>query len=522
MIRPLLFSGVGLLLYGSVHAELLLSEVMADPAAVPDASGEYLELGNSGDKELFLRKLSIAVDGDTLVFPDVKLSAGGVALLCRDSLPERNGGMACDRKAERLRLANGRPIAIVLRHDEGDVTYEIPAARSGQSWENTWDEKSGYSRFALANGIHAGGDKGSPGHSNSVSVVPPLFDLALTEITFRKETREARLRIENRGRLLPDSASVSLISNRILNGIPHAVLKTRSLDISSCRQECTVPFLFESGGPPVVNFALSGDSNPLNDTLLFVLPEYRRGGLLRLTEVCAAPTDGAPEWVEIRNGSSYAIAIGDLRLQDRLVLGEGRAATLKPGEYLVLTEDEKAFREIHGGLKLRLVQPPSWRVLRNTGDTVRLALPSGTLLDSVAYRGFRPSDNTGCLERMGEDLAPVLGESHVLGSTPGFEKTRDKPTGWKISPRILRTDEGGRIDIQVTASPQKAYRLEIFDLSGYSVRAFCSPCTGSRSFSWKGEDERGKSLPVGPYIVLFHPQGDNPHKKSLVISRKLR
>ncbi len=504
------------------RGELLLSEVMADPAAVPDASGEYLELGNAGEKDLHIGELVIKVGENSLILYDLTLPAGGVALLCRDSLPDRNGGMACDKKAEGLQLANGRALSISLKYGERESTFEVPPSKSGQSWENTWDGKSDFSDFAISRAIFAGGDKGSPGHPNSVSVVPPLYDLAITEVDYNQETMMARVRIENRGRRLPESSSISLLSDNDLDGIHDVVTQAHPLDVYSCEEECFVAFRLEEGKSPLWVFALSRDANPLNDTLAFMLPGMDSGELVKFTEICAAPTGGAPEWVELRNMSPHSLELSALRLQGRPIIDPGNGSPFLPGEYLVITEDENAFRAVHGNLKLRLLQMPGWKVLRNTGDTVRLTLASGAILDSVAYGGIRLSEKTGCLERVGSGLSSVPGESHAMGATPGYEENRNRPTSWKVSPRILRADKGGRIDVQVTASAGRTFKLEIFDLTGHPVRALCDECAGSRSFSWEGEDDKGRVLPIGPYILLFQPQGGRSQKKSVVISRSIK
>src|SRR4051812_10587617 len=44
---------------GLAHPGLILSEAMADPAAVPDAQGEFLEIGNPGSDTLRLDSLRI-------------------------------------------------------------------------------------------------------------------------------------------------------------------------------------------------------------------------------------------------------------------------------------------------------------------------------------------------------------------------------------------------------------------------------------------------------------------------------
>ena len=73
----------------------ILSEAMADPTFTGDAQGEFLELGNPGADTLRLDSLRIDVDAQSLILTGWMLEPGGLFLICRDSLPGENGGMAC-------------------------------------------------------------------------------------------------------------------------------------------------------------------------------------------------------------------------------------------------------------------------------------------------------------------------------------------------------------------------------------------------------------------------------------------
>jgi hypothetical protein len=64
---------------------LILSEILADPAASPDAQGEFIELGHPGADSVRLDGVTIAMNGQSFALGPLGLGPSECLLSCRDS-----------------------------------------------------------------------------------------------------------------------------------------------------------------------------------------------------------------------------------------------------------------------------------------------------------------------------------------------------------------------------------------------------------------------------------------------------
>ena len=87
---------------------LLLSEVMANPAAVPDEAGEWLEIYNADSAAVNLRGWTLAdLDGEqAVIVDDLWVQPGEYVVLGRNADPSTNGGLVVRSVYTGLRLAN--------------------------------------------------------------------------------------------------------------------------------------------------------------------------------------------------------------------------------------------------------------------------------------------------------------------------------------------------------------------------------------------------------------------------------
>src|SRR4051812_2945046 len=67
------------------RGQLILSEAMADPSAVADAQGEFLEIANAGAAPERADSLLLVIDGDTARVAGKTFASGEYLLICRDS-----------------------------------------------------------------------------------------------------------------------------------------------------------------------------------------------------------------------------------------------------------------------------------------------------------------------------------------------------------------------------------------------------------------------------------------------------
>lgn len=124
--------------------DLVISELMINPDAVADESGEWIELYNNSGRALDLDGLVLSDEGvDTWILDGgVRVAAGDWVVLCADTAPSANGGTACDGAfnyntwGEGFALANAAD-EVLLSTGEGllidRVSYLDGTVQAGES-----------------------------------------------------------------------------------------------------------------------------------------------------------------------------------------------------------------------------------------------------------------------------------------------------------------------------------------------------------------------------------------------------
>lgn len=497
---------------GSVPPGPILSEAMADPTAVPDAQGEFLEIGNPGADTLGLDSLRLDVDAQSLVLVGIRIAPGEAFLICRDSLPSANGGMACGARWAALSLANGRAAQVSLSGAGWRNAFALPASHPGVSWENTWDARESFLAFAPSAASWSGGDSATPGFRNSRSALRPERDLGITDVAWipagAREGAAAgeegflEARIARRGSGAAPAAFLSLRLDADWDGEAEILVDSLPVDMPASG-EAVLRCGAGSGVRGIVHARLTRDEDPGNDS--FLLP-VEPGRPLAITEWRPAPAPGEPEWVEIRNRTADSGGIArrlDLSRAgfNGMALGS-KAGILQPGGFLVLTESLERFRARYGPIKARVLQPAGWRPLRNSGDTLALSL-AGLTVDSLVY---------------GAVPAAAAREA----GTPGFSADAAyageaaMAEGWSLSGRVA--GPGRAVDVEVRAAAGGRYALRVFDLEGNKARDLGNGGPGRRLHTWDGRGDGGRALAPGPYIVCLSREGDGPRRAMVIVT----
>lgn len=515
----------------------ILSEALADPVSVADAQGEFLELGNPDADTLRLDSLRVTVDAQSLLLTGWSLAPGALYLICRDSLPAANGGMACHRQWSALSLANSRGAGIGLDWNGGRNGYALPAPRPGVSWENTWDPAADYRAFAATAVRGNGGDSATPGIRNSRSARPAQSDLGIMEMIWSPaagpgiDTRDAvggavrtgggslRIRVRNLGSGAPGRSRLSLRLDADWDGDAETPLDSLPV-VMPAEGDRVVSFDIGAGLRGIVRAVLAPDENPFNDVFLLPVEPDRP---LAITEWRHAPSTDEPEWVEIRNTTADGGGIGrHLELKGAAFRGiplGTEAGGLDPGSYLVLTASADRFRARYGPIKADLLQLSGWKALRNTGDTLILSL-AGFTVDSVAYGadGF-PLGEGGA--RPGAGPARESGTREGMAGTPGYAAPAIASNGWNLSDRgpSGRVAGPGRpLDVEVRTLPGRNHVLRLFDLEGNLVRELGRGGPGRTFYAWDGRGREGAALRPGPYILCLSIDGCRPLRTAVVLT----
>ncbi|HEX5726404.1 MAG TPA: DNA/RNA non-specific endonuclease [Longimicrobiaceae bacterium] len=166
--------------------KIIINEIMADPSAVADASGEWFEVYNASSTPIDLQGWKIASANDAVhtIGTSVVVPAGGYAVLGRNANTATNGGVTLAYSyatAPTPNLANSTTDWLALRDASGasvdSVFWGSPQPPSGAS--------RGLAAPGLDNTVMAGanwttqttvfgaGDRGTPGATNDGSVPPP-------------------------------------------------------------------------------------------------------------------------------------------------------------------------------------------------------------------------------------------------------------------------------------------------------------------------------------------------------------
>lgn len=509
-LPSLLLSGLLAAVPGA-QAQLIVSEAMADPSALADAAGEFVEIANAGDRPESAAAVRLAVDGDTLALGAVSLPAGGHLLLCRDSAALAAAGAPCGLALPGLSLANSRPLALALLWGDLRSAFEVPAAKPGVSWENTWDDERGLRDFARSAAAFLAGDSATPGYRNSRS-----------RRLARRDLRLARLSLDAR-----DGALEAVIEDRGAEAAPGVLRVRADTDWDGIAETPVDSAAVPAGGGTVrvplgpdhvgiLEAVLGGDENPADNRAEACREAGGAGASLAITEVAAAPEEG-PEWAEIRNatgeGGGWPRTLDLARTAWNGVTLGPEAGRLAPGEYLLLTEDAAALRARLGPLKVRVFQPPGWPSLRNSGDTCRLTL-AGAVLDSLAY-GSREAGAGPSLARPAGTGSPSA--RPAAAETPGWQaRPAAAALALSLSARVL--DASRPLSLEVEAPAGAAFALRVFDLEGVCRRTLGRGGEGRHGFAWAGEGERGRPLPPGPYIVCLSAGGSRPVRKVVALA----
>jgi phosphatidylserine/phosphatidylglycerophosphate/cardiolipin synthase-like enzyme len=164
--------------------DVVINEIMYDPSASPDATGEWVELYNPTSSPVNLEGWVLRDHAENLhVIDALVLEPGGYVVLGRSTAD--NGGAPVDQAyGDTFKLSNGAD-AVVLENPEGEIVDEVqydtvspwPAATFGVSIELTAPDLD---NALPGNWKHAvvpfgDGDLGTPGRANGGTVQVPGF-----------------------------------------------------------------------------------------------------------------------------------------------------------------------------------------------------------------------------------------------------------------------------------------------------------------------------------------------------------
>jgi hypothetical protein len=157
--------------------DLLITEVMTNPAAVSDTNGEWFEIFNNTSTNIDINGLVISDNGSNLHTVDnggsLWIGAGSYFVLGRDANALSNGGYQADYIYTNFTLGNTSDAIILTLLDVviDSLVYDTSTfTTAGNSAEWTG---SGFS-LTPDSFIYGNGDIGTPGTAGSVNLTSPV------------------------------------------------------------------------------------------------------------------------------------------------------------------------------------------------------------------------------------------------------------------------------------------------------------------------------------------------------------
>lgn len=162
--------------------QIVINEVMADPNAVSDDAGEWVELHNVGSASVNIQGWKLVSGNDAVhtIATSVTVAAGGYAVLARNGSKSRNGGVIANYTyGTSLNLANATDWIVV--RDAADATVDsvswvsMPTGATRGVKDPTSDNLSvDGANWQTSTTVFGKGDKGTPGKVNDGYVAPAL------------------------------------------------------------------------------------------------------------------------------------------------------------------------------------------------------------------------------------------------------------------------------------------------------------------------------------------------------------
>jgi len=526
-----------------VSADVVVNEVMANEPG-SEVALEWVELYNdsplSANLAFFQLKVYSGTDS-TMFLLDGTMVPRSYLIFCRDSIRfeehwgDSSGVWGDDPVSESYMIDQ---LGLQLANGDGRVAlFRLSSLISELNWTESGQDGYSWERVAptltqIGPSIDPSGS--TPGRINSLTPMP--IDLALDSVQVYADSGLATLafHIANRGRNAVTNAVLELyeFDAQAADSLGDLV---RGEAVGAVDSGYTVILISQYQFPRyyqklVAVVALLNDDRPDNNRLVCSAPGAQYPPVI-LSEFLANPTASpGSEWVELKNMSDTTINLSGWQLGDSIGLAEITSGELliTPNEYLVIVQDSSSFRIAYPAYSESLHQPFVWRELNNSSDSVRLFDAFGIEADRSYYASTYEGDHTWARSESPE-YQDRWGRSEDAGGTPGAaNRVRFLPEGTEsleitIDPRIISPDGDGRDDstvIRIQASDALSYTLRLYDSQGRLVRTLEDEAPDLKEqYVWRGENDGGRKLPIGIYILYFEAAGVESAKKTVVVAR---
>lgn len=539
----LLFALALLWLTSVVRAELIVNEILVNEPG-RSTSLEWIELFVDSAGSVVLDDYQLLVDDELVTVPGGwRLEPQSYLIICRKlvssdgtaSFENRWGdgsGVWGDTPGEAA-ITMPTVASFSLVNTGGSVAiYRLGATVSTMSWTQagvdgySWERVAPSSPTALQS---VDFDGSTPGVINSVTPVGVDLGLEVVGATIDNGWTQLRFTVVNRGLETFGEAVLSLNYDATwhdTSGGPIDQFDIPSLEPGES-YETGYDFLFDSMYVHLIA-VLPDDDRLRNNKRLFVAPAEGFPAF-QLTELSPRPGGSSDaEWIEIVNRTDRPYDLTDWQVGDYKHTNAITDASIvvPPGQRVVLVRSELLFMDSYPEFTGIMIEPASWSLLNDGGDTALLVDHFGLEADRFGYSSLFDGDYTWCRIEDDEQSAQ-WGRSEEPGGSPG-EVNRvvisngSRKLNVSIVPDVFSPDGDGIEDsvvIVIDGPDVQEYKLRIYDRQGRMVRRFDQSGYRRDQYVWYGLSDAGRRLPVGIYILYCEIDGAGSIKKPIVIAR---
>lgn len=260
------------------------------------------------------------------------------------------------------------------------------------------------------------------------------------------------------------------------------------------------------------------DANPENDTARHPITIQFPVRAVTVNEILVEPQAGAPEFFELVNLTSQDVDLAGWSFtdSDTSIPRFFASGTLPAGGYGVVAADSSLLSLVAIASPL-IVPENGFSALNNSGDTLHLFDPSGTLVDRVPYSSDWNLVRGRSLEKIRPNLIPEerqnWGPSVAReGMTPGsknslFVEVLPSSGAITLEPNPFSPD-GDRVDDEIKILytlpySQASMTAQVFDSRGRSIRTVARnlAVASEGTLTWNGRDDRGRRSRIGLYVL---------------------
>ncbi|MBS1620980.1 MAG: lamin tail domain-containing protein [Bacteroidetes bacterium] len=551
--------------YTQNRYNVVIDEIMADPSPqVGLPNNEWIELKNTTTTPINLQNWRIGdATGQSGPMPNFILQPDSFVVVCTSSAVAALSAFGTTISVTSFPSLDNTGDQIFLKAANGSVIHAV--SYSDTWYQNTLKSSGGWTLEMIDTKSPCAGSNnwkasiapigGTPGKKNSIDAIntdqTPLSLLKTYTI---------------------DSLTIIAVFDKPVDSLPGASTSNYNIDGGmSIASATTISPLFDRvqlklnskmSLKTVYNITVSnitdciGNSIGANNHAKTGLAEDLTPSDMVINEILFNPRSNGYDYTEFYNRSNKIFDASKIYIANRnssnaissITALSSSPVLIFPGDYIVITQDAA---NLQGNYLVKypenILEVSSLPSFPDDKGFVLLLNAQGNIVDEVDYSEnwqFKLIDNDEgvALERIDPDgITQDPNNWHSAASSSGYGTPTYKNSQYKqppginatieISPKVFSPDNDGRDDIAIVqykvADPGYVANITIFDAAGRPVRSLVqNAILGSSGYwNWDGLDDKGRKLPVGPYVVyaeIFNLQGKkDKFKNTVVLARKL-